>query len=199
MGVNTTLAAAMTALALTASASMAATITISNDGDATAAVGVSNSTAGFSYTSMGLTTETNSVPGASTSPFNNTARYGDSYFALANGGFMDIVLTHAANSLSFLWGSPDSFNYVQVFLNDATSMIFSRGNIPMVSSGLASNYVTFGATAGTKITSVNFSTSGTAFEFSNIRPSEVPVPAGGALLLAGLAGVAALRRRNKPL
>lgn len=190
----------MTALALTASAGMAATITISNDGDATAAVGVSNSTAGFSYTATGLTTETNSAANVTRSPFETTAMYGDSYFNLASGGFMDIVLTHASNSLSFLWGSPDSYNYVQVFLNDATSTIFSLANIPpMVSSGLLANYVTFGATAGTKITSVNFSTSGTAFEFSNIRPSEVPVPAGGALLLAGLAGVAALRRRNKSL
>lgn len=200
MRLNGTVVAALTALVLSASAGMAATVLIQNNGGATMATGVSDSLAGFNTAaSLGVTTETVSDPNRTRSPFEGTGMYGDNYFNIANGGYLDVLLNVAMAKVSFLWGSPDSYNYVQVFLSDSTSQIFSLGNIPTpppVDAGLQANYVTFTAIGGARITGVNFSTSGTAFELSNIV-SAVPVPAGGLLLLSGLAGFAAVRRFKK--
>lgn len=195
---NRTALAALAALALMASAPMAATITLTNNGDATTATGVSDSLAGFSYTDSGLTTETSSIPNVTRSPFETTGAYGDNYFNLAANGYLDLTLNTAVNTFSFLWGSPDNYNFVEVLLDDATSAIFSLGNIPPVTTpGLLANFVTFRSFDGAKITGVNLYTSGTAFEFSNLSSAQVPLPAGGVLLLAALGGMGALRRRNK--
>jgi hypothetical protein len=197
-----TLVAAIAALALSASAGLAATVTLVNNGDSTVATGVSTSLAGFTtVSSSGFTTELNSVGGVTRSPFENTAADGvQSYFNIAKDGWLDLTLDIAGSSLSFLWGSPDSYNFVKVFFDDSTFKIFSLGDIPappVVTPQRNANFVTISA-SDALITGIRFSTTGTAFELSNISSvPQVPLPAGGILLLSALGGIGALRRFRK--
>jgi hypothetical protein len=107
--------------------------------------------------------------------------------------------------ISFLWGSPDTYNLLTVN-STAGSKTFTTGTLGFaVSNGdqSVSQYVQFSALAGSKITSLAFTNmpARDAFESANFSVTmtpAVPEPETYALLLAGLgaAGFVARRRRN---
>jgi hypothetical protein len=106
--------------------------------------------------------------------------------------------------LSFLWGSPDSYNLLTVNTS-AGSKTFTTSTLGFsVADGTQSfsQYVQFAALTGSKITSVVFTNSPNrdAFEaanFSVIAPvTAVPEPESYALLLAGIVAVVFLTRRR---
>lgn len=105
--------------------------------------------------------------------------------------------------VSFLWGSPDTYNLLtvnttagsQVFT--ATSLGFSISN----GSQSFSQPVAFTAVAGTRITGLTFTNSPgrDAFEVANFSlgtVTPVPEPETAAMLLAGLLVVVHLKRRR---
>jgi PEP-CTERM motif len=106
--------------------------------------------------------------------------------------------------ISFLWGSPDTYNVLTV-TSTAGTQTFSAASLGFaVTNGdqSFSQYVQFQGLAGTKITSLGFSNSPAqnAFESANYSvTAPVPEPETYALLLAGLGavGFVARRRRNK--
>jgi hypothetical protein len=113
----------------------------------------------------------------------------------ANGG---------VDYLSFLWGSPDTYNFLTVNTT-AGSKTFTTSTLGFsVSNGNQSfsQYVQFAALTGGKITSVSFTNSPNldAFEaanFSVIAPvTAVPEPESYALLLAGAVAFLITARRR---
>jgi hypothetical protein len=106
------------------------------------------------------------------------------------------------NFVSFLWGSPDTYNVLTVTGTGGYSHTFTAAELGLPGDGnqLMSDYVQFTATDGTKITSLSFDNNPTndAFESANfsITPS-VPEPQTYALLLAGLGAVVFVAKRRK--
>ena len=116
------------------------------------------------------------------------------------GGDATLTLPTGTTYVSFLWGSPDTYNTLTVN-TDAGSLAFTAaalGILPVAGSQIQANYVNFTPTgAATAITSLVFSSPNTnAFEISNV--TAVPEPGTYAMLLAGLGalGVVARRRRT---
>jgi len=106
--------------------------------------------------------------------------------------------------ISFLWGSPDTYNILTVTSTGGVTQTFTTGSLGFaVSNGDQgfSQYVQFTGLAGSKITALSFTNSpnNDAFETANYSvTAPVPEPETYALLLAGLGavGFVARRRRN---
>ena len=116
-----------------------------------------------------------------------------------NGGGTTATLTLAPgiSGVSFLWGSPDTFNSVRVNTN-AGSLTFTAAALGLAATGDGSkaSYVNFRVSgAASAITSLNFISSQQAFEFSNV--SAVPEPGTYAMLLSGLMAVGFVARRRR--
>ena len=119
------------------------------------------------------------------------------------GALATLNFTTPTNYLSFLWGSPDTYNRltvttnmgVQTFTTSSLGFPVSNGNQSF------SQYVQFAASAGETITSVAFSNnpSVNAFETANFSiGSAVPEPATWAMMLVGFGAVGySMRRRKK--
>lgn len=133
-----------------------------------------------------------------------------SFLAAGPSSTEPAIMTFAQgiSSLSFLWGSPDSYNLLDV-LTTAGTVAFttaSLGIAPSTGDQSFSQYVNFVADAGVSITGLVFN-NGTgidAFEVSNfgggLTPTvtaAVPEPETYALFAAGLAALAFMRGRRK--
>lgn len=130
------------------------------------------------------------VPGVRRSPWEGTALDGSVYSSIT--GTATYVFDSLRTSFSLVWGSPDSYNSLQ-FFNGSTLVATVLGSSITGCCGgnVPSSLVTI---ADLQFDSVVFVSSTAAFEYANI--SAVPLPAGGLLLIGGLAGLAALRRRK---
>ena len=113
----------------------------------------------------------------------------------------EMVFATALTGLSFLWGSPDSFN-------DLTVHLGAGGDVPVVpfapANGVNANsrYLSLTATDGDLITGLTFKSQldsqSKSFEVDNLSMTPVPEPQTYALLLAGLAAMSFVARRRKP-
>lgn len=97
------------------------------------------------------------------------------------------------SSLTFLWGSPDTFNNL-IFRRDGVEVATFTGSLITGSPSAGSRLVTYG---GGLFDEVWFESVGSnAFEFASITTTPVPLPAGAVLFLTGLGGFAMFRRRK---
>jgi hypothetical protein len=129
---------------------------------------------------------------------NNSAYIGKSYWAVGPDNPTNPArMTFATdqNSLSFLWGSVDTYNTLEFYLNSVLQGKVTDFSFAGNQSGRGASYV--------KITGVVFdeirfgSTQLDAFEFSNLSTTPVPIPAAAWLLGSGLLGLFGLARRKQ--
>ncbi len=167
--------------------------------------------AGYTW-SGGLATSPVSISGAAmpaVGPGGTASAFG--YVSSAINPNSATLSTPNLSSISFYWGSIDTYNFVDVLgAGGATIFSIAGGQLPPSNGnqGLPSTNrrVNFVAGAGEVITGLRLSSTGVAFEFDNFAATEVLDPGGGAvpepatwaMLLAGfgLVGVSARRRRT---
>jgi hypothetical protein len=120
------------------------------------------------------------------------------------GSAATLTFTGAGVSfVSFLWGSPDTYNMLTVRGTGGYVHVFTTAELGLPGDGNqgVSDYVQFTGTNGTLITSLSFDNvpSSNAFETANYSITPVPEPGTYSLLLAGLGvmGFFATRRRPK--
>jgi PEP-CTERM motif len=98
-----------------------------------------------------------------------------------------------ATQVSFLWGSPDSYNILEVNGNMFSNPVLGTTLTGDRSVGV---YLTITASGGDTINSLTFKSNGNAFEMDNFRVTAVPEPETYALMLAGLAAVGFMAKRR---
>ncbi len=119
-----------------------------------------------------------------------------SYFRVHDGATA-VLKVARSKALSLLWGSVDSYN--KITLQDTLtgrSLVLTLGSLKGAVVGLGASLVNV---TGFAFDRVEFWSSGNSLEFSNISTqalAPVPVPAPALLLIGGLGGLAALRRRR---
>ncbi len=114
-----------------------------------------------------------------------------------------LTFVQPLSNLSFLWGSPDTYNVLTLTTNQNVYTYTASGLNFAVTNGdqSFSQYVQFAASAGETISSVSFNNSQPvdAFETANFSVTAVPEPATWAMLMLGfgmVGGAARYRRRG---
>ena len=124
------------------------------------------------------------------------------YLSLERDGVATVEL-HGASSYSFLWGSPDTYNFIDVATSDGNvrfggSDLATLGGFSANGSNANTSLLTITAAPGETLDSITFRSSGVAFEVAEAAVSVTAVPEAGtsALMLVGLGLLAACGRRR---
>lgn len=147
---------------------------------------------------------TGSTPGVRAQPFGSTGGYASVGPTDGSPGVFDLSDLGSIEKISFIWGSVDSYNTLQL-LGAGDSILFTIVGNQIVdpangdqSDPTTNPLVTLqltGAHIGT-VTALRFSSSQNAFEFDNLAIG-VPEPASWAMMIGGFGLVGAAARRRK--
>jgi len=125
------------------------------------------------------------------------------YSVISPNSSATMVFSGGVSSFSFLWGSPDTYNFLDIVSSNAGSPTFSGADLGALAGFTANGnnantrLFTVTGTDGTLINSLIFrNTTNPAFEVA-AATSVVPLPAAAWLMLSGLAGLGVLGRRRK--
>jgi hypothetical protein len=138
-------------------------------------------------------------------PFADDVAPGSKYLTAGPFAGSPATLTFAGagvDYISFLWGSPDVFNSLTVNSTGSSPQVFTAAILGFPATGnqdqAFNQSVQFTALAGSKITSLVFTSSDNAFESANFSITPIPEPETYALMMAGLGvmGFVARRRRK---
>lgn len=101
--------------------------------------------------------------------------------------------------VSFLWGSPDTWNLLTVNTASSGPTTFTAAGLGLDTAGHTANFVQFAAAGGDSITSLVFTNQpdSDAFETADFSVTPVPEPQTYALFAAGLGAVAFMARRRR--
>lgn len=196
------------AFALAAVAADAATITKTTTAP-DPAFAVLDVLAPTSTTGGFLANQTGSVSGVRRSPYDTVAGLQNSgkYHSVQAGGTATYLFGRDQSSFSLLWGSPDDYNTLSFFNDDAQidlSVIDGVAGMgvkgseiatfaPASPQGLQFANVTF---SGFLFDKVVFASGKNAFEYGLVSATPVPLPAAAWLLLAAIGGLGVMSRRR---
>lgn len=128
---------------------------------------------------------------------------GGAFLAAGASSGVSATLTFAGSGLdyiSFLWGSPDTYNKLFVTTTGGTTTLFDASSLGLDSVNHSSAFVQFMGSGGNLITALTFTNQPNtdAFEAADFSVTPVPEPQTYALLAAGLGAVVFVsRRRNR--
>jgi hypothetical protein len=132
------------------------------------------------------------------SPWEGTAYHATGQYTSISGGNQATYTPGGLfNQVSFVWGSPDTYNTLQIILSGPGGS--TESIIPSTTNGLlppAGSLAKFVIISAITFDTITFKSGTNAFEFANLTLTPVPLPAAGLLLLAGLGGVGLLSRRR---
>ncbi|MDP1026513.1 PEPxxWA-CTERM sorting domain-containing protein [Sphingomonas sp. KR1UV-12] len=196
-----TIALAASALCVMPSAANAAvTATLGSSGGTLVSLSQAGLNGGAVATLSGGTVYTNDRPFADM-PAGTI--FGNAFLAVGPtaGQPATLTFTNALTYLSFLWGSPDTYNQLTLTTNQRsyTYTANSLGFTTTDGNQSISQAVQFAASAGETISSISFNNSPAvdAFETANYRITAVPEPATWAMLLVGFGMVGAASRYRR--
>lgn len=111
------------------------------------------------------------------------------YLSVLGGGSIDISFS-SRNTISFFWGSVDSYNSIVFHTLGGDVLLTGSQVAPLLPTGcqnsaLCNGYVTF--TSDSAFSSVTLSSSSNSFELTNI--SAVPEPSTWAMMILGFLGL----------
>ena len=141
-----------------------------------------------------------SIAGVARSPFENDDESIDfvslpAYYSVGvdgsyypNGTSATLDLGGLATEFSLLWGSPDSYNTLELLLDDVT-VLTVIGDLFFIPE-FGASFVSIAAEGSAELfNGVRFSSAGNAFEFSSVSLTPIPLPPSLLLLLGALAAL----------
>jgi hypothetical protein len=148
---------------------------------------------------------TGSIDGVKRSPYEGSSIPHTPYSALSVGGVGAGSATYncpGCTSFSFLWGSPDSYNFLDFYsgANGTGTLITTFTGtdlVPPATLGLGFDEVRFSASGGTFGSVVLRDSGQAAFEYSNVSVPGPIVGAGLPGLVAACAGLLGFARRRQ--
>ena len=150
---------------------------------------------------------TNASPsGISAQPFGSTGSYATVGPTDGSPGILDLSAFGDIDWISFIWGSIDQYNTLEVLdAGDVAIATFTGSSVIAPANGDQSNPATnrlvklsFTDADRANVHSLRFSSSSNAFEFDTVAVGAVPEPGTWMLMLMGMAAVGfSMRRKEK--
>lgn len=144
--------------------------------------------------------------GIGAQPYGSTGGYAAVGPGAGSPGILNLSSFADINWISFIWGSIDDYNTLEV-LNAAGTVLASWTGSAVVAPANGNQSdpeknrlvtITFTGTDRTAVDRLRFSSTQNAFEFDNVSVAAVPEPAAWMLMLMGMAAVGfSMRRKEK--
>jgi hypothetical protein len=140
-----------------------------------------------------------------TRPIGSTGNYGVTGPATVTTGTLDLSSYGALNAVSFLWGTIDAYNFLDVYSGATLLGTISGSDLIAGADGTQTKnaIVSWDGPLTTDIKLVFHDTIpsqpfNNAFEFDNVKLGAVPEPAAWMTMLAGFGIIGAAMRRRRP-
>ena len=148
---------------------------------------------------------TGSVSGVRAQPFGSTGGYATVGPSDGSPGTLNLSSFGDIDWISFIWGSIDEYNTLEVLNSTGTVLAtFTGSAVAAPANGDQSDpaknrlvKITFTGADQTNVDRLRFSSTGNAFEFDNVAVQAVPEPTTWMLMLMGMAGIGFSMRRKR--
>ena len=145
-----------------------------------------------------------SPSGISAQPFGSTGGYATVGPSDGTPGILDLSSFGDIDWISFIWGSIDNYNTLEVLSGETVLASFTGTTVIAAADGdqtdPATNRLvklTFTGGDQSNVTGLRFKSTSNAFEFDNVAVAAVPEPAAWMVMMLGMAGVGFSMRRKK--